>query len=455
MSRPILLPCSTLAPPYTVEASGCPAVEGETIPRRHPSARDVLLATPDTTISTVHDILRRASAKYGDAPAMGSRPLLKVHVEDRQIQNNGSSGHITKSWKFHQLGSYQWTSYRRFERQALDVGAALRKLGLAAKDRLEIFAATSAFWFTVAHGAASQSITIVTAYDTLGEQGLEHSLVQTRAKALFVDSHLLPMLRKPLEASRSIEFVVYNSQDELHQIDLSALKSALSRIKFYSFNEFLEIGRLAPTATQPPSTEDICCIMYTSGSTGTPKGVLLKHRHIIAAIAGADAIVGPHIERGDRLLAYLPLAHIIEFMFENAALYWGGILGYASPRTLTDTSVRHCKGDLREFQPTIMVGVPAIWELVKKAIESKAHESMLKRNILWWALWWKSNLLWTGLPGVGILDYTVFSKIREATGGKLRLMMNGGGAVSRNTLRFISMAIAPMIGGYGLTETCG
>lgn len=46
----------------------------------------------------------------------------------------------------------------------------------------------------------------------------------------------------------------------------------------------------------------------------------------------------------ERLLAYLPLAHIIDFVFKNATLYWGSVLGYGNPRTLTDQSVRKCPG---------------------------------------------------------------------------------------------------------------
>jgi long-chain acyl-CoA synthetase len=55
-----------------------------------------------------------------------------------------------------------------------------------------------------------------------------------------------------------------------------------------------------------------------------------------------------------RMLAYLPTAHIYGFVFELVAQYWGSIIGYARIRTLTDTSVRNCKGDLREFQPQFL-----------------------------------------------------------------------------------------------------
>lgn len=130
-------------------------------------------------------------------------------------------------------------------------------------------------------------------------------------------------------------------------------------------------------------------------------------------------------------------------------------MGYGSAKTLTEASVRNCKGDIRELAPTVMVGVPAVWELVKKGIISKVESSnLIVRNMFWGAMSLKSAMLSAGLPGAAVLDYLVFSKIKEATGGQLRISMNGGGPIAKDTQRFISMCITPMINGYGLTETC-
>lgn len=130
-------------------------------------------------------------------------------------------------------------------------------------------------------------------------------------------------------------------------------------------------------------------------------------------------------------------------------------MGYGNPKTLSDTSVRNCKGDIREFQPSVLVGVPAVWETVKKGIVAKVSAgSPIVRSLFWGAMWAKSNMMHYGLPGAEILDAVVFKKIKEATGGKLRICLNGGGPIAKDTQRFISMAITPMISGYGLTETC-
>lgn len=306
----------------------------------------------------------------------------------------------------------------------------------------------------MSHGAVSQSMPIATAYDTLGEEGLKHSLVQTEAKAIFCDPHLLKTLVNPLKEAKEIKFVIYNTEPEVKQEYIDKLKSAFDYLTILSFEDLREMGESNPVDPVPPQPEDLCCIMYTSGSTGTPKGVPIKHSAVVASIAGVTTIIGQYIGPGDKFLTYLPQAHILEFVFENACLYWGGTMGYGSPKTLSDASVRNCKGDIREFRPTILVGVPAVWESVKKGIIAKVNAgSVIVRNLFWSALAAKSFLLSTGLPGTAILDAVVFKKIKDATGGQLRVCMNGGGPIARDTQRFISMAITPMIGGYGLTET--
>jgi long-chain acyl-CoA synthetase len=171
-------------------------------------------------------------------------------------------------------------------------------------------------------------------------------------------------------------------------------------------------------------------------------------------VAGVDVIVGPYLGPGDGLLAYLPAAHIFEFVFENAVMFWGGTLGYGTTRTLSDSSVRNCKGDIREFKPTVLIGVPHVWETVKKGIMGRVQSGgAIRSNVFWGAFAAKSFLLGSGLPGAGVLDALVFKAVKDATGGRLRICMNGGGPIAKDTQRFISLAIAPMINGYGLTET--
>ncbi|KAL8715288.1 MAG: hypothetical protein Q9220_001246 [cf. Caloplaca sp. 1 TL-2023] len=428
--------------PHTVEASGAAKIKGESIPRRNLAAKDKLRTVPEEGVRTVYDILRHSAAKYGDAKAVGSRKLIRTHEEVKKIKKTieGKEETVDKKWTYFEMSEYHYITFLEYEQMALRCGAGLRKLGLAKGDRLHLFAATTPYWLAMAHGAASQSMPIVTAYDTLGEDGLQHSLCQTHAKAIYLEPHLLPKLIKPLTHAKDIQFVIYNSAADLQNADIEKLKNQHPRLKILSFDELQDLGKANPIDPVPPQPDDLCCIMYTSGST----------------VAGADAVVGKYLGPGDKLIAYLPLAHIFEFMFENASIFWGCTMGYGNPKTLTDTSVRHCKGDIREFAPTVMVGVPGVWELVKKGIIAKVESSgPVVRNMFWGAMSLKAALLAYGLPGAGVLDYLVFSKIKDATGGQMRICMNGGGPVARDTQRFISMCITPMINGYGLTETCG
>lgn len=310
-------------------------------------------------------------------------------------------------------------------------------------------------WASMAQGAFTQSITIATAYDTLGLEGLRSSLEQTKSKAVFVDIGLLTLLRKALADAPSIQNVIVNDETKADEKALSDLSRDYPNVQVRSFSDLKQLGEENPTNHIEPDPDDIACIMYTSGSSGAPKGVTIKHKAVVAAIAGVDAIVGDYIHPDDRLLAYLPQAHIIEFMFENACIFWGATMGYGSPKTLTDASVRNCKGDLAEFRPSLLIGVPAVWESIRKGIISKVNGSMISRNLFWAALSAKQFLLSTGIPGVKALDAMVFDRVRAATGGRLRICMSGGGPLAKETQTFISMVVAPLINGYGMTETCG
>ena len=306
----------------------------------------------------------------------------------------------------------------------------------------------------MAHAAASQSMPIVTAYDTLGEEGLRHSLIQTKSTAIFLDAGLIKTVARCLNDAKSIKIVVYNTNEDPKQADLEKLRSDNPELKVLNFEELRELGEKNMVDPVPPSPEDLACVMYTSGSTGPPKGVTIKHKATIAAMAGVQTIIGPYVSPGEALLTYLPQAHILEFVFENICLFWGGVMGYGSPKTLSDSSVRNCKGDIREFKPTILVGVPAVWESVKKGILTKVNAgSPVVRNMFWGAMAAKQFMMHSGVPGAGILDSVVFKKLKDATGGRLRVCMNGGGPIAKDTQKFISNAISPMISGYGLTET--
>ena len=130
--------------PFTVEASGYEPVKGETLPRRHPTAKDKLTTTPSDDVTTIFDILKRSADKFGNAKAVGTRRLIKTHYENKKVKKtvDGVTTEVDKKWIYYELSGYSFLSFVEYEKTALDIGAGLRKLGLAKDDRLHLFAGT-------------------------------------------------------------------------------------------------------------------------------------------------------------------------------------------------------------------------------------------------------------------------------------------------------------------------
>jgi long-chain acyl-CoA synthetase len=175
---------------------------------------------------------------------------------------------------------------------------------------------------------------------------------------------------------------------------------------------------------------------------------------LFGTVGGVDKLLGKWISSNDSIMAYLPLAHVLEFLVENLCLYWGVTLGYGTVRTLTDASVRNCKGDIKEFRPTILTGVPTVWESIRKGILASVNSSPTVKKVFERAFTAKAWLMERGLP-TPVLDKLVFSKIKAQVGGRLRFGLSGGAPISLETQKFLSVCLAPILGGYGMTESVG
>lgn len=447
--------------------------EHETAPRRNVSNLKAPVVRPaDTTCSTVYEYLLECFAKGGNRQAMGWRDVIEIHEEKKEVTKrvDGKDTKVEKTWQYFELSPYHYNTFKELTNIMHDLGRGLVKIGLepSSEDKLHIYASTSHKWMKMFTAAQSQNIPVVTAYDTLGEQGLIHSMVQTGTTAMFTDNQLLQSLIKPVQEAKEMKFIIYNeriSESDKRQNSklylnaknaITKLKEVRPDIKLYSFDEILELGKAAKDEIEPhlPIPSDVSCIMYTSGSTGEPKGVVLTHENIVAGVGGVSSNVYGYIGPGDRIIAFLPLAHIFELVFELLCFYWGGILGYATVKTLTNTSVRNCQGDLPELKPTVMVGVAAVWETVRKGILAQINKLPgLSQRIFWTAYHAKIKMKRYHIPGGDSLGNLVFKKIKQATGGQLRYTLNGGSPISHDAQEFISNLICPMLIGYGLTET--
>lgn len=203
------------------------------------------------------------------------------------------------------------------------------KTGHSKSTIFNIYSSTSPRWQVMANACATQSITFATAYDSLGEEGLTHSINEPEVYGMFSNSNLLSTIAAVIKNTPSLKVVIYDGeQKDVKAGAIDTIKAANGGVQVYHIDEFLKLGEDNPVEENLPTPDDVACIMYTSGSTGPPKGVQISHKNIIACSACADAefinselnqsvlpTVGavqniiPHVvTEGETYIGYLPLA---------------------------------------------------------------------------------------------------------------------------------------------------
>ncbi|KAJ3102397.1 long-chain fatty acid-CoA ligase [Phlyctochytrium planicorne] len=421
-------------------------------PRRNIKYPNTLLTKPASDVNTLYDAMLRSFKLMPHKKTFGARKIVKIVEEEKEVTKviGGVETTEKKTWKYMELSPYSWLTYAEIKDLAFNAGAGFRQLGLNPGDKVTLFASTSRDWMIVAMSCFTQNLTITTAYDTLGEEGLSFSLNEGEVTTLFTNADLLPITSKIIPIVPTLKNVIFNGETPV--TTLENLRTKHPHVRFMPLDALQQLGADHPVDPVPPKPEDLACIMYTSGSTGNPKGVMLTHANIVASIAGARTNLLGHINDNETYLAFLPLAHILELMVEMTLFYEGVAIGYGAVRTLTDASVRNCLGDIRELRPTIMAGVPAVWESIRKGVMSKIREAkpMQQRifNIVFELKWLFIQL---GLP-TGIFDKIVFDKIKHQTGGRLKFAVSGGAPIPKSTQKFLTVCIAPLVSGYGMTE---
>ncbi|PVF94702.1 acetyl-CoA synthetase-like protein [Serendipita vermifera] len=430
--------------------------------RRATHTKDRLVSKPAPGVSTVSDILDYTARVYGNKPSMGWRDVLDIIEEEKEVTKtvNGKAIKEKKKWSYFKLGGYQYVSYIEVREKAHAIAKAMLELGVEKGAVWNIYASTSPTWQCMQYACSTISVKVATAYDTLGEAGLTHSLNEPECVGLFTNAELLPIVAAVLPNTPSIRYIIYDgkpSQSILDKLSHST-ESCNHNVKVFTLDEMLTLGRGKPEipSERKPRPSDTVCIMYTSGTTGNPKGVVITHSMVCSSVAGSLSLLPSVFDSGeqdDSFLAFLPLAHILEYVVELLMQFTGCKIGYGRIKTLTDLSVRDCLGDLREFRPSLMVGVPAIWETIRKGIVTKVNNMGGLKKLMFNI---GMSIKRAQVPVLtSIVDSIIFAAVRAQTGGRLRYTMSGGAAISAETQEFLSLSLVKILQGYGLTETCG
>jgi long-chain acyl-CoA synthetase len=389
-----------------------------------------------------------SASKRPNTNAAGVRPLVTMVKETTKV--NG----VDKVWEYPHLGPYQWYTYGEVLERVNKVGSAFQSFGLVPGDRIGLFEETRLEWTLASHGAWRQGLPILTVYANLGEEALVYALNLGEVTTLVLNAKSLPIIISAQSSLTHLKNVIYVDAAEAKYIE----NAKASGLNVLSFDELIELGEKRMVPSRPPKPEDLAMIMFTSGTTGMPKGVMLTHAQNVAAIAGAAEVLIASIgitPEKDVYISYLPLAHILALIVHSALFYVGIPIGYGSPRSLTDSTVRNCKGDLRELSPTLLVGVPTVYERIKAGIERKLRASPISHSIFKGAYSLKHFLKSWNIPTF-LLDAIVFNKLKREVGGRVRAMVSGGAAISAPVIEFMETAFGcRLLQGYGLTETAG
>jgi long-chain acyl-CoA synthetase len=196
---------------------------------------------------------------------------------------------------------------------------------------------------------------------------------------------------------------------------------------------------------------DLATLIYTSGTTGEPKGVALTHGNIAANQNVAAADFG--FTSADACISFLPLSHITARALDYVMYTSGAQVAYCSKFDKLPIA-------MREVRPTVFVGVPRVFEKIRQEVERRAALSPVKKRILGWAIGvgaqhrdtvydgrQPSSVLWK------LANRLAYSKVREAFGGRVKILVVGGAPLGIDTARWFASVGIALWEGYGLTET--
>lgn len=350
---------------------------------------------------------------------------------------------------------WQEMSWKEFRDRTHIVGAGLLAIGIAPQDVVAISANTSIRW--VMSDFAINCIAAVTCaiYPNTHPDEVNFIVSDAAASSLIVDSQALleKMINVPAIANHVRHIVVLNGQvsgplaaDER----IVTWEQVVATGKRYAAAHPGKVRELINTTTR----DTLATIIYTSGTTGRPKGVELTHDNWIyeGTAWGANDTLYP----SDIHYIWLPLTHAFGKSMLLVDIYTGCV-------TALDGRVPKIVENMAKLHPTLMCGVPRVFEKVRAGAENAAKPGSLKATLLKRAMKvaeksFPYRSAGKPMPPALAAEYRLYDKlaystIRNLLGGRLRFLVSGSAKLDPELQKWFFNIGIKLVEGYGVTET--
>jgi len=360
--------------------------------------------------------------------------LLPYYEQKFQPKNDALAGKENGQWV-----KYDITKFREI---VDNISYALLHLGVEKGDKIATISNNCPEWNFIDFGVLQTGGIHVPIYPTISETDYKYILKHSEVKYVFVASK---------ELYRKIDHIL---PEATNVVDVYTFKT-IEGLKHLNELIMLGVENQAPEKLESIraniSPDEIATIIYTSGTTGNPKGVMLSHSNLLSNVAAVNHIFP--VDEHCKAVSYLPLCHVYERMNIYTYIYLGVSIYYAENMgTIAD--------NIREVQPEILTTVPRLLEKVYDKIIAKGLKLKgIKKQLFFWAVNLgnrykaeQNNGLFYNLQ-LALANKLIFSKWREALGGKMRVIVSGGAALQPRLSKVFTAAKIPVLEGYGLTET--
>ena len=351
-----------------------------------------------------------------------------------------------------------WTSGRDIVERVRDLSLGLATLGMARGDRVAIISESRPEWLFADLAVLAAGAVTTPLYPTLTAEQIGALLEDSGASLAIVSSPaLLDRVRAIPDRAASLRAIVVIDPPETMPTGPIPMVS-LAEVSAQGHRRILDgwgVAREFQEAAKRVQPDDPATLIYTSGTTGEPKGVLLTHGNLVGNLESLHEVLDLSDE--DLALSFLPLSHAFERIVAYVYLRHGVSVVFAE-------SVDTIDRDLRLVRPTVLTGVPRVFEKMEARVLAAGRQlPAWRRVVLDWALGVarrRGKVLpegggpswWLRLQS-SLADRLVFREIRARLGGRVRYAVSGGAPLPVELGRLFFGLGVPILEGYGLTET--